>query len=71
MCQERLALEELETILKNPRLQLKPTDPEPTTEQLEEWAGDSVMEATDGCTVEPDGICCHGHVSWFLHYLVI
>lgn len=23
-------------------------------------------EATDGCTVEPDGTCPHGHQSWMI-----
>jgi hypothetical protein len=25
-------------------------------------------EATDGCWVEPDGICPHGHPSWLLYF---
>jgi hypothetical protein len=33
-------------------------------EQIEEWVYDSVCEATDGCTTEPDGRCEHGHISW-------
>lgn len=45
--------------------------PEPTTERpdietLEEWDFDGGCEATDGCWVEPDGICQHGHPSWLL-----
>jgi hypothetical protein len=39
---------------------------EPTEEQLEFWAFDGICEATDGCEVEPDGICPHGHPSWLL-----
>ena len=39
---------------------------EPSEEQLEEWAMDSVCEATDGCIVEHDGTCPHGCKSWFL-----
>jgi hypothetical protein len=35
-------------------------------EQLEEWAADGEAEATDGCWVEPDGICEHGKKSWLL-----
>ena len=27
---------------------------------------DSVVPATDGCDVEPDGKCEHGHSSWLL-----
>lgn len=44
----------------------KPTEDEPDDDQLEDWLYDSVCEATDGCTIEPDGICEHGHPSWFL-----
>ena len=46
--------------------------PEPTTERpdietLEEWEFDAGgCEATDGCWVEPDGVCQHGHPSWLL-----
>jgi len=39
---------------------------EPTLEQLEEWTWDGVCEATDGCLVEPDGICPHGCESWLI-----
>lgn len=45
--------------------------PEPTTERpdletLEEWHSDGGCETTDGCWVEPDGVCQHGHPSWLL-----
>lgn len=44
-----------------------PTEPEPDLEQLQEWFDeDSGCEATDGCWVEPDGTCPHGHKSWML-----
>jgi len=46
----------------------KATTPAPTLEQLEEWSYDGVAEATDGCEVEPDGRCEHGHNSWLLAY---
>ncbi len=39
---------------------------EPNIEQLEFWTFDGVCEASDGCMVEPDGICEHGHKSWLL-----
>jgi len=42
------------------------TTPRPTVDQLEEWMVDGVCEATDGCIVEPDGRCEHGHSSWML-----
>ncbi len=42
-------------------------DPErPSLEQLQEWEADGVCEATDGCPVEPDGYCPHGHPSWLI-----
>jgi hypothetical protein len=50
---------------------LTPTDPEPVLEVLEGWVYDSVCEATDGCTVEPDGECEHGHVSWLVYLKLI
>lgn len=49
----------------------KPTEPEPTVEQLMQWEFDGVYEATDGCRVEPDGKCAHGHVSWARYLGVI
>jgi hypothetical protein len=50
--------------------------PEPTTEYpdddtIEDWVYDSVVEATDGCEVEPDGICPHGYPSWLLYIGII
>lgn len=38
----------------------------PSLAQLEAWADDGICEATDGCIVEPDGICPHGCESWLL-----
>lgn len=43
---------------------LTPTEKEPSNEQMMDWEMDGVWEATDGCRVEPDGKCPHGHVSW-------
>lgn len=46
--------------------------PEPTTEEpdmgtVEDWLTDTEeTEATDGCIVEPDGMCPHGHPSWLV-----
>jgi hypothetical protein len=39
-------------------------DNPPSFRQLEHWGMDSVCDATDGCQVEPDGDCEHGHISW-------
>ena len=44
----------------------KPTTPMPTEEELIEWFMDSGCESTDGCWVEHDGICPHGHPSWLI-----
>jgi len=33
---------------------------------LERWVFEGVARATDGCEVEPDGTCEHGHGSWLL-----
>lgn len=46
-------------------------EPEPSEEDLEWWVFDSVCEATDGCQVEPDGECPHGHLSWLRFYELI
>ena len=42
----------------------KATTPQPTVAQLMDWEFDGICEATDGCRVEPDGRCPHGHTSW-------
>lgn len=42
------------------------TEP-PSDDTIREWIFDQSMpEATDGCEVEPDGRCEHGHRSWLL-----
>ena len=46
---------------------LKPTEEAPDVELLEEWMMDGGCEATDGCWVEVDGVCEHGHPSWLLY----
>jgi hypothetical protein len=49
-----------------------PTVPEPDIEEIiktEEEYG--VIEATDGCSVEPDGTCEHGYPSWLLYWYMI
>lgn len=43
-----------------------PTADEPDLETLEEQDADGGCDATDGCWVEPDGTCEHGHPSWML-----
>lgn len=44
----------------------EPEVEEPDEEQLEVWVFDGVAEATDGCQIEPDGTCEHGHPSWLI-----
>jgi len=44
-----------------------PTVPEPSLDQLMEMGAQGGCEATDGCWVEVDGICPHGHPSWLLY----
>lgn len=47
-----------------------PTTPKktkaPSIKTMERWVSDGVAKATDGCKVEPDGICPHGCKSWLL-----
>lgn len=38
----------------------------PTMDELEHWVMEGYAEATDGCEVEPDGICPHGKESWLI-----
>ena len=44
-----------------------PTVSVPEIEVMCDWEMDGGCEATDGCWVETDGICMHGHRSWLLH----
>jgi hypothetical protein len=38
----------------------------PDIDTLYEWVSDGIAESTDGCNVEPDGYCPHGHASWLI-----
>ena len=42
------------------------TQKQPSLAQLERWVDRGGCKATDGCWVEPDGICPHGCKSWLL-----
>ena len=44
----------------------EPEVDQPTYDELMEMSFDGVVEATDGCEVEPDGVCPDGHPSWLL-----
>jgi len=48
------------------KIRHKVITPVPDDDQISEWVMDSVCDATDGCQVEPDGHCEHGHQSWLL-----
>jgi hypothetical protein len=48
-----------------------PITPEPEFITLAEFLFEAVARSTDGCLVEPDGICRHGHPSWLLRLGVI
>jgi hypothetical protein len=46
----------------------EPTDSRPDREDLQDMlSGEGDTDATDGCYVEPDGVCEHGHPSWPLY----
>ena len=47
------------------------TEKTPITEMpdlatLMDWEMEGGCETTDGCWVEPDGKCMHGHPSWLV-----
>ena len=44
----------------------KATTKVPSIAKMEEWMDKGYARATDGCKVEPDGMCEHGHQSWLL-----
>ena len=44
-----------------------PTIEKPNMEELEKMMNDGIADATDGCRVEPDGECEHGHSSWLVY----
>lgn len=44
----------------------KATRKTPSVRTLEKWVSDGVARATDGCRVEPDGTCPHGHSSFLM-----
>jgi len=46
----------------------KPTTRQPSMRRLEKMVYDEEMPtATDGCTIEPDGVCEHGYPSWLMY----
>lgn len=61
------ATHDLKTGLRWP----EPTAPEPDFVALAGFILNACAEATDGCLVEPDGTCEHGHPSWLRRLGVI
>lgn len=45
----------------------KPTKKEPRLKTMIKWEEEGFCKATDGCKVEPDGTCPHGHPSWMIY----
>jgi hypothetical protein len=42
----------------------EPTTDKPSDEELRDMLFAGTCPATDGCPVEPDGTCPHGHPAW-------
>jgi hypothetical protein len=38
----------------------------PSVKTMKGWMLKGIAKATDGCKVEPDGNCPHGHPSWLV-----
>ena len=51
---------------KYPHFQVEKIGSPPSMARMERWMNDGGAETTDGCWVEPDGHCEHGHPSWVL-----
>lgn len=58
--------EDVEDGLLPGELDDSPSTEWPDVETIADWMEDEGCEATDGCWVEHDGVCPHGHPSWFL-----
>ena len=52
--------------LKTEGKDVKRCNATPSLKTLEKYSNDGIAKATDGCRVEPDGTCQHGHKSWLL-----
>jgi hypothetical protein len=51
---------------KYPQHKIQACKKMPSMKTMEKYSNDGIAKATDGCKVEPDGECCHGHKSWLL-----
>jgi len=47
-----------------PKERHKATGKAPSVATMMKWSDNGIAKATDGCKVEPDGTCPHGHTSW-------
>ena len=56
---------------KYPQHDIKECGNPPNMEDLEDMFYDGYCYASDGCCVEPDGKCQHGHSSWLIVYGLI
>lgn len=45
----------------------KPKKKKPSIATMTKWSNKGYCLATDGCKVEPDGVCGHGYPSWMLY----
>jgi len=59
------------TDTRDPTTWPEPTTARPDIDTLMEWSEEGGCEATDGCWVEPDGSCPHGHVAWMIFLRMI
>jgi hypothetical protein len=56
---------------RKPNRNVGKTMKKPSIYTLAKWTDEGYCKATDGCKVEPDGICTHGKKSWLLEMGII
>ena len=56
---------------KYPKHDIKECEFPPSMDELQDMVFDGYCYASDGCEVETDGKCEHGHNSWLLVYGLI
>lgn len=62
----RCALKDFGTTKRADGIRHRATTKMPSIRTLERQSFNGVAKATDGCKVEPDGRCPHGHSSWLI-----
>jgi hypothetical protein len=60
----RCDLEDYGTARRADGIKHRATVKRPSVATLERAVSEGVCETTDGCEVEPDGRCEHGHTAW-------